>query len=340
MTSLRLPPLPTIRDLVKLYRLNAVKQLSQNFLMDERMIAKMVKMAGRIKYSHVVEVGPGPGGITRAILRRMPEKLIVIEKDKRFRPFLEMLTDAFATVDGKMEVIYDDIMRVPMENLFPEQEKKNWEDSCPNVHLIGNLPFNVSTPLIIQWLHQIAEKRGPWSMGRAKMTLTFQKEVAERLVADITEDQRCRLSIMAQAWTQPQLQFIIPGKAFVPKPEVDVGVVTFTPLIEPRTKHDFKLFEKITRHVFAFRQKYNIKCIGTLFPPELRDQLSLMMFRLCDLQPDIISTELSVEDIDKLCTAYKYLCDKHPEIINYNYRASRKLLSTKMIKDVHVEASM
>ena len=215
MTSLRLPPLPTVRDLVKMYRLNAVKQLSQNFLMDERMIAKMVKKAGRLKSSHVVEVGPGPGGITRAILRKMPERVIVIEKDKRFKPFLEMLTDAFASVNGKMEVIYDDIMRVNMENLFPEEEKKSWEDHCPNIHIIGNLPFNVSTPLIIKWLHAISERRGPWSMGRTRMTLTFQKEVAERLVADVTEDQRCRLSIMAQAWTHPQLQFIIPGMSFL-----------------------------------------------------------------------------------------------------------------------------
>lgn len=214
MTSLRLPPLPTVRDLVKLYRLNAVKQLSQNFLMDERMIAKMVKKTGRLKYSHVLEVGPGPGGITRAILRKMPKRVVVIEKDRRFKPFLEMLADAFVTVDGKMEVIYDDIMRVSMDNVFPEEEKRSWEEDCPKIHLIGNLPFNVSTPLIILWLHAISERRGPWTMGRTKMTLTFQKEVAERLVADVTEDQRCRLSVMAQAWTHPQLQFIIPGMLF------------------------------------------------------------------------------------------------------------------------------
>ena len=211
MTSLRLPPLPTIRDLVKLYRLHAVKQLSQNFLMDERMIERIVKKSGRIRHSQVLEIGPGPGGITRAILRRMPARLVVVEKDKRFKPFLDMLTDAFATVNGKMEVYYDDIMRINMDNMFPGDLKKDWDDQIPDIHLIGNLPFNVSTPLIIQWLHAISERRGPWSLGRTKMTLTFQKEVAERLCADITEHQRCRLSIMAQAWTHPQLQFIIPG---------------------------------------------------------------------------------------------------------------------------------
>lgn len=212
MTTLRLPPLPTVRDLVKLYRLNAVKQLSQNFLMDERMIAKIVKNAGKVKSSHIVEIGPGPGGITRAILRKMPEKIIVIEKDKRFKPFLGMLEESFATVNGKMDIIYDDILKVNMEKMFPEEMKKNWNDDCPDINLIGNLPFNISTPLIIKWLHEISEKRGPWTMGRTRMTLTFQKEVAERLVAEETEFQRCRLSVMAQAWTEPKLKCIIPGK--------------------------------------------------------------------------------------------------------------------------------
>lgn len=212
MTTLRLPPLPTVRDLVKLYRLNAVKQLSQNFLMDEPTIAKIVKKSGKIKDYHIVEVGPGPGGITRSILRKMPAKLYVIEKDKRFNPFLTMLSESFQNVNGKMDIIYDDILKVNMENMFPKEIKRDWEDICPRINLIGNLPFNISTPLIIKWLHEMSERRGPWTMGRARMTLTFQKEVAERLCADVTEKQRCRISIMAQAWTQPTLQFLIPGK--------------------------------------------------------------------------------------------------------------------------------
>lgn len=340
MTTLRLPPLATVRDLVKLYRLNAVKQLSQNFLMDEPTIAKIVKKAGKVKDAHIVEIGPGPGGITRAILRKLPEKITVIEKDKRFRPFLGMLQESYAAINGKMDVIYDDILKVNMVNMFPDDVARKWTEDCPRIQLIGNLPFNISTPLIIKWLHEISERRGPWTMGRARMTLTFQKEVAERLCADVGDAQRCRLSVMAQAWTEPRLKFIIPGNAFVPRPDVDVGVVTFTPLVQPRTSHDFKLFEKVTRHVFCYRQKFNIKCIETLFPVELRKQLSLMMFGLCEINPNLISTQLTVEDIDKLCTAYKYLCEKHPEIVNYSFRASNKILKPSMTRDVQVEAAI
>lgn len=260
-TKLRLPPLPSIGDLLKLYRLRARKQLSQNFLMDERLTSKLIRQAGNLTNSHVIEVGPGPGCLTRAIIKRLPQKLIVVEKDVRFKPTLDMLAETYATVNGQMDIIYDDIMKTNMENLFPDDLKKSWNDDCPNIYIIGNLPFNVSTPLIIKWLNAIAKHSGPWSMGRVRMCLTFQKEVAERLVANAGEKQRCRLSIMAQAWTQPKLEFIIPGRVFIPAPDVDVGVVTFEPLAQPKTDHDFKLFEKITRHIFSFRQKYSLRCV-------------------------------------------------------------------------------
>ncbi|XP_076245481.1 mitochondrial transcription factor B1 [Calliopsis andreniformis] len=336
MTVPRLPPLPTIKDVVKLYKLNAMKQLSQNFILNENLTDKIIKKAGVLTGSHVLEVGPGPGGLTRSIIRQCPEKLIVIEKDKRFKPILQMLADAFADSNGKMDIIYDDIMTVNMENLFPTTEAKAWEDKSPKIYIIGNLPFNVSTPLIIKWLHAISEKRGPWALGRVRMTLTFQKEVAERLVAEATDSQRCRLSLMAQAWTRPVLHFIIPGTAFVPKPDVDVGLVTFVPLAVPRTKHEFNIFEKISRHIFSFRQKYSIRGLATLFPLECRSELSQMMFKLSDLDPQRRPMSLTVEDVDKLTSAYKYLLEKHPEIGLYDYRASKRLLSLNKAKDIEI----
>ncbi|KAL6267470.1 hypothetical protein P5V15_000546 [Pogonomyrmex californicus] len=337
MSAPRLPPLPTVRDILKLYRLNAIKHLSQNFLMDHTFIDKIIAKAGNLAGSQVLEVGPGPGGLTRAILRRVPERLIVVEKDQRFKPTLDMLADSFNAINGKMDIIYDDITKTNMDSLFPMEKKRNWNDKCPDIFLIGNLPFSISTHLIIEWLHAIAEQRGPWAFGRTRMTLTFQKEVAERLVAREMDQQRCRLSVMAQTWTFPILRFIIPAKAFVPKPEVDVGVVSFTPLVNPRTQHDFKFFEKITRHIFSFRQKYNIRCIETLFPKEYRKDLALMMFKLADLDPTIRAMQLTVTDIDRLASAYKYLLEKHPELELYNYRASKHLLPLKNTKDVVVE---
>lgn len=211
MSTPRLPPFPTVRDILKMYRLNAIKRLSQNFLMDRNLTDKIVSKAGDLAEKQVLEVGPGPGGLTQSILKRVPERLVVVEKDQRFKPTLNMLADSFSMINRKMDIIYDDITKTNIENLFPMEKKRNWNDKAPDIFIIGNLPFNVSTHLIIKWLHAISEQRGPWAFGRTKMTLTFQKEVAERLVAQPMEKQRCRLSVMAQTWTFPILRFIIPG---------------------------------------------------------------------------------------------------------------------------------
>ncbi|XP_018406300.1 PREDICTED: mitochondrial dimethyladenosine transferase 1 [Cyphomyrmex costatus] len=337
MSTPRLPPLPTVREILKLYRLNAMKRLSQNFLLDQNITNKIVAKAGNISGSQVLEVGPGPGGLTQSILRKIPERLIVVEKDQRFKPTLEMLADSFGAINGKMDIIYEDILKTHIESLFPLEKKRDWNDKSPDIFVIGNLPFSLATHLIIKWLHAISEQRGPWAFGRTKMTLTFQKEVAERLVAQPMGEQRCRLSVMAQTWTFPVLRFIIPGEAFVPKPNVDVGVVSFTPLVKPRTQYDFKFFEMITRHVFSFRQKYSIRCIETLFPKERQKDLGLMMYKLADLDPTFRPTQLTVEDINKLATAYKYLIEKHPELEIYNYRASRHLLPLSNTKNVVIQ---
>lgn len=336
MLSVRLPPLPTIRDLIKLYNLNALKQLSQNFLLDERLITKIINKAGKLDKGYVLEVGPGPGGLTRSIIRKCPKKVIVVEKDKRFQPTLEMLADSFAAINGQMDIIYDDIRNINMTHMFPEEEKLEWTDKCPNIHLIGNLPFNVSTPLIIEWLRQISMRTGPWAYGRTKMLLTFQKEVAERLVADPCEEQRCRLSVMAQTWTTPVIRSIIPGEAFLPKPDVDVGVVTFTPLKTPKTTHDFNFFEKVTRHLFSFRQKYCIKCIATLFPLYCREEFADLVCKLADLDPMKRPMHLTITEINKIASAYKYLIEKNPEIASYVYRSSQRILQPKYTKIMSV----
>lgn len=336
MATLRLPPLPNMKDLLKIYKLRAMKQLSQNFILDQNLSDKIIRKTGNLSDCHVLEVGPGPGGLTRSILKHKPNKVIVVEKDERFKPTLEMLADAFAAVNGNMEIIFDDIMRFNMTTVLPPTEAKAWTDKSPRIRLIGNLPFNISTPLIIKWLRAVCEKTGPWEFGRTRMTLTFQKEVAERIVAQPSDLQRCRLSVMAQAWTKPILHFIIPGSSFVPKPDVDVGVVTFIPLPVPLTKHEFTIFEKVTRHIFSFRQKYSIRGIETLFPLEYRKELGQMMYKLSDLDPQTRPMKLTVENIDKLVSAYKYLLEKHPEIRCYEYRASRRIVSLSDTKDIEV----
>ncbi|XP_066588671.1 dimethyladenosine transferase 1, mitochondrial isoform X2 [Prorops nasuta] len=321
MAALRLPPLPTIADIIRTHKLSARKSLSQNFLLNERITDKIVKKAGDLTGSYVLEVGPGPGALTRSIMRQNPKKLILVEKDHRFLPTLNMLQEAFELTGSKIDIIINDILKVQMDALFPKEIAEDWNDKRPRIFIIGNLPFSVSTHLIIKWLKAISEHKGPWSLGRSKMTLTFQKEVAERLVAPEYGVQRCRLSVMAQAWTFPNHQFTIPGRVFVPKPDVDVGVVSFVPLMTPQTKHSFDFFELITR---------------TLFPLYCRKEMGETLCKIADIDPTLKPTQLSVSDVDKIATAYEFLLQKHTELQTYDYRASRRLLHDKYLDEVTI----
>ncbi|PNF25888.1 Dimethyladenosine transferase 1, mitochondrial [Cryptotermes secundus] len=317
--TMRLPPLPTIKDILRLYRLRALRQLSQNFLLDQRLTDKIVKAAGNIRNSEVCEVGPGPGGITRSILNRGPSQLIVIEKDRRFKPVLDLLEESS---NQCMKVILGDVMNFDMSKIFSENKRQEWEDCPPHIHIIGNLPFSVSTPLIIRWLQAMSERKNAWSYGRTRLTLTFQKEVGERMVADIMSAQRCRLSVMCQNWCTVEHKFIIPGRAFIPKPEVDVSVVRFTPLVQPQIPLPFKLVEKVVRNIFGFRQKYSIRGAETLFPVPVRKQLGKEMYSLADVNPLTRPFQLTIEEFGRLCQAYCSICDRDPRLYKYNHRAA------------------
>lgn len=318
----RLPPLPTLRDIIKIYKLRAMKQLSQNFLMDERLTGRIVRMCGSITDQHVLEVGPGPGSITRSILRRGPKQLAVVEKDRRFIPTMELLANAVQPTI-RMDIYRDDILRFPIENAFPDNVRCDWMDHRPPVHIIGNLPFAISTRLLINWLKDISLKRGAWCYGRTAMVLTFQKEVGERIVAPILNDKRCRLSVMSQIWTKADLRFVIPGTAFVPKPDVDVAVVRLEPLREPLTTLPFDLVEKIMRYLFSMRQKPIIYAIRNLYPLELRDQLADRTAKLASVSPAAKCYELSTEECLRIATAYDEIAKEYPHVDNYNYRAPR-----------------
>uniref|UniRef100_A0A182Q3Q8 rRNA adenine N(6)-methyltransferase n=1 Tax=Anopheles farauti TaxID=69004 RepID=A0A182Q3Q8_9DIPT len=322
-TGIRLPPLPTIRDLVKLYQLRAIKQLSQNFLMDERLTDKIVRAAGNIRDHYVLEVGPGPGGITRSIIRQNPRHLVVVEKDQRFMPTMEMLAEV-AQPFMRMDIVQGDILDYRIENAFPDCPQHDWMDvKRAPVHLIGNLPFAISTRLLINWLRDMSLRTGAWAYGRASLTLTFQKEVAERIVAPILSDQRCRLSVMNQIWSKPELRFIISGRAFVPKPEVDVGVVTIVPMRTPLTQVHFDTVEKVVRHIFSMRQKYCRRGVANLYPPEMRDELTEQTFRQAEVDPLARSFQLSVAECLRIVEVYDSLARKHPEIYSYDYRAPK-----------------
>lgn len=318
----RLPPMPTIRDVIKMYKLRALKQLSQNFLMDERLTSRIVRMCGKISGQHVLEVGPGPGSITRSILRRGPKQLAVVEKDRRFIPTMELLANSVQPAI-QMDINRDDILKFRIENAFPESIRCDWNGIRPPVHIIGNLPFAISTRLLINWLKDISLHRGAWIYGRTAMVLTFQKEVGQRIVAPITHDQRCRLSVMSQIWTKPELRFIIPGTAFVPKPDVDVAVIRLEPLKEPLTSLPFDLIEKVLRYLFSMRPKKIKHAISNLYPTELREELTDRTFKQAAVSPLAKCFELSNEECIRLASAYSDIIKEYPNVENFNYRGPR-----------------
>lgn len=313
----RLPPMPTVADLVRLYRLSAKKHLSQNFLLDMNMNRKLVKAAGSVKNGYLCEVGPGPGGITRAILDKEVRHLVVIEKDSRFLPSLQILSE---NSNNRLRVILGDVLFFDMSRLFPEELVTAWEGDSPNIHIIGNLPFNIATPLIIKYLEAISTHSGVWRYGRVRMTLTFQKEVADRIVSPILTDERCRLSAMCQNWCHVTSKFNIPASAFVPKPKVDAGVVHFLPRIKPMIPLPFKLVEKVCKHVFHHRNKKLLFGMKTLFPPDLH-HLAEVALKMVEIPPETRSYMLTLSELRRLCDVYSDLCDEHVLLYGYDYRS-------------------
>ncbi|XP_049509103.1 dimethyladenosine transferase 1, mitochondrial isoform X2 [Panthera uncia] len=287
---------------------------------------KIVRKAGDLTNAYVYEVGPGPGGITRSILNANVTELLVVEKDSRFIPGLQMLSDA---APGKLRIVHGDVLTYKIERAFPESLKRRWEDDPPNVHIIGNLPFSVSTPLIIKWLENVSCKDGPFVYGRTQMTLTFQKEVAERLTASTGSKQRSRLSVMAQYLCNVQHILTIPGRAFVPKPEVDVGVVHFTPLTRPRIEQPFKLVERVVQNAFQFRRKYCYRGLGMLFPEVQRVESTEKLLELADVDPTLRPSQLSVSHFKSLCDVYRKMCDEDPHLFTYNFREELKQNKSK-----------
>ncbi|XP_071035886.1 mitochondrial dimethyladenosine transferase 1 isoform X2 [Parasteatoda tepidariorum] len=318
--SLRLPPLPSPRDLLKLYRIKAQRNLSQNFLLDFRLNNKIVTSTGNVKDHYVCEIGPGPGNITRAILQNGAKHVIVIEKDRRFLPALELLADASG---GRLKIILGDIMELNLENILPKNLAHDWEIHPPPLYIIGNLPFNISTPLIIKWLRFCSVHKGPFAHGRTRLSLTFQKEVADRMVAEVGANCRCRLSVICQYLCHVDNLFTIPGRAFFPKPEVDVSVVRFTPRIRPLISQPFEIVNKVISTIFQHRQKFSLYGIKNLFPKENPELVEEIVQRT-KINPEKKSFELEMEDYKALCDVYSEMCNRHNNLFNYMYQIHQK----------------
>jgi 16S rRNA (adenine1518-N6/adenine1519-N6)-dimethyltransferase len=245
--------LPTLRELLEQHGLWAKKSFGQHFLLDMNITRRIARAAGDLAGKPALEVGPGPGGLTRALLEAGADPVIAIEKDARFLPLLEPLVE---WSQGRLRIIYGDALEADEETLARTCSARVSPAGTPAVQVVSNLPYNVGTPLLIKWL-----KAGPW---RGDMTLMFQKEVAHRIVAKPGDDAYGRLAVLAQARCEARLAFTVPARAFTPPPKVDSAVVRLTDLADPY--RDLDALERVTSAAFGQRRKMLRSALRALAP--------------------------------------------------------------------------
>lgn len=233
MTTDGLPPL---REVIATHGLDAKKSLGQNFLLDLNLTGKIARAAGDLTQCTVIEVGPGPGGLTRALLSSGARRVIAIERDERCLSALAQISGHYP---GRLEVIAGDALKTDFAALAPGEI----------VRIVANLPYNIGTELLVRWL-----TTRDWPPFWSSMTLMFQKEVAERIVAVPGADAYGRLGVLAGWRTDARIAFDVPRQAFTPPPKVTSSVVHLTPRAAPLPA-ELKLLERVTEAAFGQRRK-------------------------------------------------------------------------------------
>ena len=229
----RVSDLPPLRDVISRHGLGARRSLGQHFLLNLNLTARIARAAGDLTGRHVLEVGPGPGGLTRALLASSAASVTVIEVDARAIAIMEELA---AQADGRLHVIAGDAVRMDLAALVPAPRQ-----------IIANLPYNIASPLLVGWLRQAS--------AYERLTLMFQQEVADRICAAPGTSAYGRLSVLAQWISQVDIMVRLPPDAFVPPPKVWSAVVGFTPHAEQPEAALFSLMERLTAAAFGQRRK-------------------------------------------------------------------------------------
>ena len=225
--------LPSVAQIVSSLDMRARKSLGQNFLFDLNLTRRIARNAAAQLTGTTIEVGPGPGGLTRALLLEGADRVVAVEKDFRAATVLESLLHA---AQGRLELIEGDAMKTPL-----------WEIGTMPRRIVANLPYNIATTLLIQWLEHAS--------AFETMTLMFQREVAERITAQPGDSAYGRLSILTGWIADSAILFDIPPEAFVPAPKIVSSVVQIRPLEKPRFECDQKALENVTRLAFGQRRK-------------------------------------------------------------------------------------
>ena len=228
--------LPPLKDVISKHKLSAKKSLGQNFLLDLNLTSKIARYAGNLEQSDVLEIGPGPGGLTRSLLNEGARKVVAIEKDTRCIAALEEVQSQFSE---KLKIVQGDALSTEVRQYLTHP-----------VQIIANLPYNVGTELLVRWLNSTT-----WPSFWQSMTLMFQKEVANRIVASPGSKAYGRLSVMAQWRCNTKIAFNIPATAFTPPPKVESSIVHFEALKKPRFPAEVNKLEFVVSKAFNQRRK-------------------------------------------------------------------------------------
>jgi 16S rRNA (adenine1518-N6/adenine1519-N6)-dimethyltransferase len=271
--------LPPLREVIRAHDLVAKKQLGQNFLLDLNLTAKIARCAGDLTGADVLEVGPGPGGLTRGLLAEGARHVVAVEKDARALPALEEIA---AACPGRLTVLHGDALTLDVAAHL-----------APPVKVVANLPYNVGTELLIRWLTPAV-----WPPFWDSLTLMFQKEVAERIVARPVTDHYGRLALLAQWRTDARIMMLLPPEAFTPAPKVHSAVVHLKRLETPRYPCDGAVLQRITAMAFNQRRKMlrsSLKGLG----PDVEEKL-----RAAGIAPTARAEEISLEAFCALARLY------------------------------------
>lgn len=239
--------LPPLREVIRAHGLFAKKALGQNFLFDLNLTAKIARSAGGLEGVTVIEVGPGPGGLTRALLSEGASKVIAIERDERCLSALAEISERYP---GRLEVIPGDALKTDFAALVA---------GVSPVKIVANLPYNVGTELLVRWLTV-----EPWPPFYESLTLMFQREVAERIVAQPGDSSYGRLGVLAGWRTEARIDFDVPPQAFTPPPKVTSSVVHIVPRTNPLPVDGARL-ARVTEAAFGQRRKMlrqSLKSLG------------------------------------------------------------------------------
>lgn len=281
--------LPPLSETIATHGLSAKKSLGQNFLLDLNLTRKIARSAGPLEGRTVIEIGPGPGGLTRALLEEGAARVIAIERDERIRPVLEEIEQAWP---GQLVAHFADAMDIHEPTLIRDLDTASplWGP----VSIVANLPYNISTALLVKWL-----TFDPWPPFFDSLTLMFQREVAQRIVASPGNKAYGRLSILSQWRTDARILFDIPPRAFTPAPKVTSTVVRFDLRKSPIAEADSQVLQRVVAAAFSQRRKMlrqSLKSLGVN---------AVDLLEQAGIDPTVRAETLSVEEFCRLARTFK-----------------------------------